>query len=87
MRRDIAQIAAPRRHLSGGHRAQIPDRHAGGKGGDGARVSTLYDAYVRANDVFAATVRRGSFRAENRRIIRGLMRHAPLLPTRDRAPL
>ena len=27
---------------------QIPDRHCGGKGGDGARVTSLFDAYVKA---------------------------------------
>lgn len=36
---------------------QIPDRHAGGKGGDGTHVSSLYNAYVRANDAFAHTIR------------------------------
>ena len=36
---------------------QIPDRHAGGKGGDGSRVAALWSAYARANDEFAAAIR------------------------------
>ena len=36
---------------------QIPDRQAGGKGVDGARVSSLFDAYKKANDAFASTVK------------------------------
>lgn len=37
---------------------QIPDRHGGGKGGDGIYVSSLYAAYVKANEAFAeATLR------------------------------
>ncbi|KAL1519753.1 hypothetical protein AB1Y20_023261 [Prymnesium parvum] len=32
---------------------QLPERHAGGEGGDGSVVPTLWDAYVKANDAFA----------------------------------
>ena len=36
---------------------QLPDRHAGGKGGDGTVVSRMWEAYVATNEAFAARVR------------------------------
>lgn len=35
---------------------QLPDRHAGGEGGDGAVVPTLWEGYVKANEIFAQVV-------------------------------
>ena len=36
---------------------QVPDRHAGGQGGDGALVSSWWKGYVASNEAFASTVK------------------------------